>query len=212
MATIRGEHVTVIWAGVDAGKGHHHCVVIDDSGRHLLSRRVANDEEELLRLLADTLALGEDVTWGIDLADGGAALLIDLLLSHGQHVLHIPGMAVNRASEGYRGEGKPTPRTRRSSLIRPGCAETFKFCGLATKLVAELKILTRHRRDLADDRTRVVNRLRGHLTGIFPGLLVQLRGGAPLSEHPKAFRPGQFRVRRTGCPPPARKLSQHRCR
>lgn len=45
-------------AGVDAGKGHHHCAVIDESGKHLLSRRVANDEEELLRLLADTLALG----------------------------------------------------------------------------------------------------------------------------------------------------------
>lgn len=36
--------------------------------------------------------------------------------------------------------------------------------------MAELKILTRHRRDLADDRTRVVNRPRGHLTGIFPDL------------------------------------------
>lgn len=32
-----------------------------------------------------------------------------------------------------------------------------------------LKILT-GRRDLADDRTRAVDRLRGHLTGIFPGL------------------------------------------
>jgi hypothetical protein len=32
---------------------------------------------------------------------------------------------------------------------RPGC---------------ELKVLIRHRRDLSDDRTRTVNRLRGHLT------------------------------------------------
>ncbi|MFI1488777.1 transposase [Streptomyces sp. NPDC020747] len=33
----------MIWAGIDAGKTHHHCVAIDESGRQLLSRRVAND-------------------------------------------------------------------------------------------------------------------------------------------------------------------------
>ncbi|MCX4516016.1 IS110 family transposase [Streptomyces sp. NBC_01619] len=36
-----------IWAGVDAGKTHHHCVVLDAEGAKLLSRRVANDEPEL---------------------------------------------------------------------------------------------------------------------------------------------------------------------
>ena len=41
-----------IWAGVDMGKTHHHCVVMDHDGRRLLSRRVANDEQELLALLA----------------------------------------------------------------------------------------------------------------------------------------------------------------
>jgi transposase len=50
--------------------------------------------------------LGEEVTWGIDLADGGAALVIAVLLNHGQNVLYISGRAINRASEGYRGEGK----------------------------------------------------------------------------------------------------------
>ena len=98
--------MAAIWAGIDAGKTHHHCVVIDESGRRLLSRRVANDEPELLRLLADVLALGDEVTWGIGLADGGAALVIAVLLGHGQRAFYISGRAVNRASEGYRGEGK----------------------------------------------------------------------------------------------------------
>jgi hypothetical protein len=66
--------MAAIWAGIDPGKTHHHCVAIDESGRRLLSRRVANDEPELLQLLADVLALGDEVTWGIDQADGGAAL------------------------------------------------------------------------------------------------------------------------------------------
>ncbi|MEU1466559.1 transposase, partial [Streptomyces sp. NPDC005727] len=41
--------MTAIWAGIDAWKTHHHCVVIDDAGRRLLSRRVANDESELFK-------------------------------------------------------------------------------------------------------------------------------------------------------------------
>ena len=39
-----GSDVEQAWAGVDVGKEHHHCVVIDAEGRRLLSRRVANDE------------------------------------------------------------------------------------------------------------------------------------------------------------------------
>lgn len=46
--------MAAIWAGIDAGKTHHHCVAIDDSGRRLLSGRVANDEPELLELLDDS--------------------------------------------------------------------------------------------------------------------------------------------------------------
>ncbi|MFF1602846.1 IS110 family transposase [Streptomyces mirabilis] len=98
--------MATIWAGIDAGKTHHHCVAIDESGRRLLSRRVANDEPELLQLLADVLALGDEVTWGIDLADGGAALAITILFNHEQPVHYLSGRAIHRASESYRGEGK----------------------------------------------------------------------------------------------------------
>lgn len=33
-----------IWAGLDAGKTHHHCVVIDAEGTKMLSRRVSNPQ------------------------------------------------------------------------------------------------------------------------------------------------------------------------
>lgn len=42
-----------LWAGVDAGKTHHHCVVIDADGTRLYSQRIANDESALLDLIAD---------------------------------------------------------------------------------------------------------------------------------------------------------------
>ncbi|MER5757602.1 IS110 family transposase [Streptomyces sp. NPDC002088] len=162
--------MTAIWAGIDAGRTHHHCVVIDDTGKRLLSRRVANDETELLKLLADVLALGDEVTWGIDLADGGAALLIDLLLNHGQHTLYIPGRAVSRASEGYRGEGKTDAKDAAIIADQARIRRDLQPLRPCDELVAEIKVLTGHRRDLADDRTRVINRLHNHLTGIFPAL------------------------------------------
>ncbi|WP_164495602.1 IS110 family transposase, partial [Streptomyces sp. ADI95-17] len=34
----------------DIGKEHHHCVVLDAQGEHLLSRRVLNDEMALPEL------------------------------------------------------------------------------------------------------------------------------------------------------------------
>jgi hypothetical protein len=71
-----------LWAGVDAGKSDHYCVVIDADGKRLLSRRVANDEAALLELINAITALadGDELTWAIDLNAGGAALLIALLI------------------------------------------------------------------------------------------------------------------------------------
>ncbi|KUL48606.1 hypothetical protein ADL28_28785 [Streptomyces violaceusniger] len=57
--------VPQIWAGVDIGKEHHHCVVVDERGERLLSRRVFNDESVLLELIADVLALSEDTLWAV---------------------------------------------------------------------------------------------------------------------------------------------------
>ena len=73
-----------LWAGIDAGKRTHHCVVIDRDGTVLLSIKVGNDETELLDLIATVIQIGDgEVCWATDLTDGGAALLIALLAAHG---------------------------------------------------------------------------------------------------------------------------------
>jgi hypothetical protein len=93
------------WVGIDAGNGHHHVVLIDANGCPLLSRRVVNDELELAALVDVIRDRVTDLTWAIDLADGAAALMSALLLHRDEPVFHLPGIAVNRASAGYRGEG-----------------------------------------------------------------------------------------------------------
>lgn len=159
-----------IWAGVDIGKTHHHCVVINTDGERLLSRRVQNDETELLQLIGDVLDISRDALWAVDLNHGGAALLIGLLVSHDQPVAYLTGLAVHRASGTYRGEGKTDAkdafviadqaRVRRDlGLLRPG-----------DDVAVDLRTLTTRRLDLVFDRTRQINRLRGQLLGIFPAL------------------------------------------
>ena len=97
-----------LWAGIDAGKTAHHCVVIDADGQRVFSRRVTNDESELLELVSAVtiLADGGHLTWAIDLNAGGAALLITILLAHDQELLYIPGRTVHHAAGSYRGDGK----------------------------------------------------------------------------------------------------------
>jgi hypothetical protein len=79
-----------IWAGTDCGKTHHHCLVLDNEGATLLSRRVTNDEPELLKLIDDVLDLadGEKDTCALDMAGGGPGLLIGMLVNHGQELVY----------------------------------------------------------------------------------------------------------------------------
>ncbi|MER6091831.1 IS110 family transposase [Streptomyces bluensis] len=162
--------VPEIWAGMDIGKEHHHCVVINADGERLLSRRVRNDETELLELLGDVLAISDDALWAVDLNHGGAALLIGLLVAHDQPVAYLTGLMVHRASATYRGEGKTDAkdafviadqaRVRRDlGLLRPG-----------DEIAVDLRTLTTRRLDLVFDRTRQINRLRAQLLEIFPAL------------------------------------------
>lgn len=85
----------------------------------MLSRRVANDESELDEVIGAAFARADELTWAIDLADGPAALVIALLLERGQRLLYLAGVAVNRLSGAYRGQGK-TDREGRGDPCRPG--------------------------------------------------------------------------------------------
>jgi hypothetical protein len=60
----------------------------------------------MLELIANVLKLGDEVIWATDLNHGGPALLIAILVAHGQNILYIPGRIVHNASRLYRGEGK----------------------------------------------------------------------------------------------------------
>jgi transposase len=161
-----------LWAGVDAGKSDHFCVVIDTDGQRLLSQRVANDETVLLELVSTVTALadGGEVTWAIDLNAGGAALLITLLISSEQRLLYIPGRTVYYASGGYRGDAKTDAKDAAVIADQARMRRDLQPLRPGDDIAVELRILTSRRTDLVADRTRAINRMRAQLLEYFPAL------------------------------------------
>jgi transposase len=173
------------WVGFDVGKAFHWVIALDGEGEEVLSRRVEASEEDLEAACSEIAALGGDRVVGLDLMGGPATLLEAVLLERGEKLFHVPGIAVNRARDAYPGESKSDARDarviadqlrfRRESLqeIRP-----------RNEAVAEMRVLTAHRRDLLQDQTRRTARLREVLLGVFPGLEAALdlkREGALLA-------------------------------
>lgn len=161
-----------LWAGTDAGKAEHHCAVVDEDGAKVISRRVANDEAELLQLLGDVMdfADGSPVTWAVDLNAGGAALWIALLVNHGQKLLYIPGRNVHHASGSYRGDGKTDAKDAYVIADQARMRRDLQTLQEPGEIAVDLKILTARRLDLSADRTRAINRLRAQMLEYFPAL------------------------------------------
>lgn len=162
------------WAGVDLGKGFHWAHVVDAAGGELLSRRVENDEADLLALIDEALSLAGDVAWAVDQPGGGAALLLALLWERGQGVSYVPGLSVDRARDGYRGESKTDRKDARviadQARMRADLGRLEPGDDALAGLHAGLQLLLARRRDLVADRTRAVTRLRETLVALFPAL------------------------------------------
>jgi hypothetical protein len=55
-----------LYAGIDVGKAHHWVCVLDEQGRVILSRKVANDETDLTAVVQEVTACGVAVTWAVE--------------------------------------------------------------------------------------------------------------------------------------------------
>ncbi|MGW8439382.1 IS110 family transposase [Nocardiopsis sp. NPDC055879] len=159
-----------IWVGIDAGKGHHWAVAVDADGNKLLSRKVVNDEAEILDLIADVCGLADELRWAVDISSRPSALLLALLLGHGQEVVYIPGRTVNRMSGAFAGDHKTDAKDAQTIAETARMRSDFRPLELAPDLVGELALLTSHRANMTGDRVKMINRLRELLVGICPAL------------------------------------------
>lgn len=167
-----------LWVGIDVGKRFHHACAVDQNGKVVFSRKVANNQSAIEGLItrtttkAGTAATGGsgEVVWAVDMTSGSAALLVALLLGTGQPVLSVPGRLVNRMAGAFAGEGKTDAKDAHT------IAETARLRGdlsevqVPDQVVGDLQVLTARREDLMADWVRGVNRIRELLGSIFPGL------------------------------------------
>jgi transposase len=158
------------WAGVDAGKEFHWAHVLDASGRQLLSRKVENDEADILELIDEALSLAEEIVWAVDQPGGSAALLLALLWERNQRVLYVPGLTVDRARDTYRGESKTDARDARVIADQARMRSDLGELRPGEEEISELQLLLARRRDLITDRSRTITRLRETLLSLFPAL------------------------------------------
>src|SRR5215207_7048877 len=183
------------WAGVDAGREFHWAHVLDASGTELLSRKVENDEADILRLIDEVLSLAEEVLWAIDQPGGGAALLLALLWERDQKILYFPGLSVDRARQTYRGESKTDARDARVIADQSRMRSDLGELAPSEQELSELQLLLGRRRDLITDQSRTITRLREALLSLFPALerALDVNGKGPLTLLTHYQTPAQLR-------------------
>lgn len=173
-----------ISVGIDAAKEVHWATAVTQDGRLLIDRKVGNTAEDIGRLCEELAALGGDRLVGIDLLGGIATLLGAMLLSAGERLVHVPGLAVNRARQGsIGGQAKSDPKDARiiADQLRLRAAD-FRPIALEDETLAELRLLVGRRGDLVTDQTRRISRMRYLLNTIHPDLerALDLTNAGPL--------------------------------
>jgi len=108
---------------------------------------------------------------GLDVVGGIAGLVEAMLADAGLALVHVPGLAVNRARQGtVGGEHKSDPRDARVIAEQVRIRQDLRPIEPASELDLELRLLVGRRGDLVAAQTQRLSRLHDLLVGIFPGL------------------------------------------
>jgi transposase len=157
--------------GIDVAKAAHWVTAIDDAGTVLIDRSVANEPDAIEELIAELRSLKGEVTIGLDVVGGIAGLTEAMLAAASFRLVHVPGLAVNRARQGTTGgEAKSDPRDARVIADQVRTRHDLRTVETGTEIDLELRLLVGRRRDLVDEQTRRLSRLHGLLVSIHPGL------------------------------------------
>ncbi len=188
-----------VWVGIDIAKEVHWATAVAEDGSVLLDERLPNDPASLERLAGRLRALGGPVTVGLDVVGGIASLAQAMLAAEGFALVHVPGLAVNRARQRTTGgESKSDPRDARVIADQVRTRTDLRPLGDDDPVTVDIRLLVGRRRDLVEDQTRRLSRLRDLLTSIHPGLERQLdvTNKGPLWLLTRYVTPGE--VRRAG--------------
>lgn len=186
-----------ISVGIDIAKEVHWVTAIDADGVVRIDRKLANTPPEIAQLAVELQALGGTVHIGLDVIGGIAGLAEAMLAEAGFELVHVPGLAVNRARQGTTGgENKSDPRDARTIADQVRTRADLRPIEPAGELDLEIRLLVGRRRDLVDAQTQRLSRLHDLLVGIFPGLerVLDLTTKGPLHLLTRYVTPSELRA------------------
>jgi hypothetical protein len=171
----RKDSLVGVVVGIDVAKEVHWVEIkTTESGKVLASHQVANTPEAIGSLIGeinDAEAEHGPARVGIDILGGIAALLQAMLPEARLVIVHVPGLAVNRARRGTTGgQHKSDPKHAKVIADRVRMREDLRLVTGMRDEDIELRLLSVRRAELMEDAQRRANRLRELLTSIHPGL------------------------------------------
>jgi transposase len=183
--------------GIDIAKEVHWVTAIDADGVVQIDRKLLNTPTDIASLADQLGALGGTVRIGLDVVGGIAGLAEAMLATAGFSLVHVPGLAVNRARQGtVGGENKSDPRDARTIADQVRTRTDLRPIESATELDLEIRLLVGRRRDLVDTQTQRLARLHDLLVSIFPGLErgLDLTAKGPLHLLTRYVTPAELRA------------------
>jgi transposase len=161
--------------GIDVAKEVHWVEVkVAETGQVLASHKVDNTPGAIAELIAEIRAAQAEhgpARVGIDLLGGIAALLEAMLLEAGITLVHISGLAVNRARRGTTGgEHKSDPKDAKVIADQVRMRDDLRTITAQRGEDVELRLLVGRRAEIVADQTRRAQRIRDLLVAIHPGL------------------------------------------
>jgi transposase len=160
-----------ISVGIDIAKEIHWVTAVSPDGEVLIDRKLLNTPTDLAAVVDQLAALEGPIRVGLDVVGGIAGLAEAMLAQAGFTLVHVPGLAVNRARQGtVGGENKSDPRDARTIADQVRTRQDLRVIEPSTELDLEIRLLVGRRRDLVDAQTQRLSRLHDLLVGIFPGL------------------------------------------
>jgi len=170
-----------VFIGVDVGKGEHHAVAIDRTGKRLFDKALPNDEAKLKALIAELKKHGTPLLI-VDQPATIGALPVTVARAEQVAVAYLPGLAMRRIADLHAGEAKTDARD--AAVIAEAARSmphALRALPRTDEALSELMLLCGFDDDLASQITQVSNRIRGLLTQIHPALERVL---GPRLDHP----------------------------
>jgi transposase len=160
-----------VYLGLDVGKSGHHAVGLGPAGKKVHDRALPNSEPRLRALFDKLAAKHGQVLVVVDQPASIGALPVAVARDAGCLVAYLPGLSMRRAADLYPGEAKTDAR---DAYVIADAARTMphllRDLKAEDETVAALSMILGFDDDLAAESTRTINRIRGLLTSIHPGL------------------------------------------